>query len=62
MDNEHYKELADFYKIGNEQFYISMVAGAIGSSKCECKNINEIVYGVASNVSKVINKTVKKLA
>ena len=61
-ENEHYKELVDYYNIGNEQFYRAMIAVAIGSSDCENKNVNEVVYGVVSNISKNINNLTRKYA
>ncbi len=53
-DNEHYKELAKYYNVGDERFYRGMIAEAIGSSRCETKNINDLVYGIISNMSHII--------
>lgn len=60
-ENEHYKELANYYQMCDEQFYRVMVAKAIGDSKCETKNINDIVYGIVSIISNKIknNNTLK---
>lgn len=61
-DNEHYKELVDYYNIGDEQFYRAMIATAIGDSDCKNKNVNDVVYGVVSKISKNINNLSKKYA
>lgn len=59
-DNEHYTELVDYFKIGNESTYRGLIAKAICDSNSESKNINDIVYGIAERISKKIDKSLIK--
>ncbi|MBO5529859.1 MAG: hypothetical protein J5970_00480 [Bacilli bacterium] len=59
-DNEHYKELATYYNIGDEKFYRAMIATAIGNSNCETKNVNDIVYKIVTSIPNLTNTYVKK--
>lgn len=59
-DNPHYKYLADKYMIGNEKVFRGLIAGAIGSSNCETKNINDLVFGVTNSIIKEIDKDTSK--
>ena len=58
-DNEHYTELVDYFKLGNESTYRSLIAKAIIDSNSESKNINDIVYGIISSISTKIDKGIK---
>ena len=57
-DNIHYKYIYDRYRINDPYFYRGAIAIAISRAKCECKNINEIAYGVLDGILKSI-KTLK---
>ena len=59
-DNPHYKYLTDKYMIGNEKIFRGLIAGAIGSSNCETKNINDLVFGVTNSIIKEIDKVNSK--
>lgn len=59
-DNEHYKELAEYYNVGDEKFYRAMIATAIGNSNCESKNVNDIVYKIVTDIPTLVNVYVKK--
>lgn len=63
-NNIHYKFLEEKYGLDNVDLYRGFIAREIGISKCETKNINEIVYSVISMVTKELNskkKITKKL-
>ena len=57
-DNLHYKYIYDRYRINDPYFYRGAIAIAISRSKCDCKNINEIAYGVLDGILKS-EKTLK---
>ncbi len=57
-DNIHYKYIYDRYRINDPYFYRGAIAIAISRSKSDCKNINEIAYGVLNDILKRV-KTLK---
>ena len=62
FDNEHYKNLYNYFKVGDEQFYRALIAKSIGESSSDMTNINDIAYGVVKKVDKrLINSKIFKL-
>lgn len=55
-ENIHYKHLADRFMIGNKDIFRGLIASAIGTSNCENKNINDIVFGVTENIVNQLNQ------
>ena len=53
-DNIHYKYIYDRYRINDPYFYRGAIAIAISRSKSDCKNINEIAYGVLNDILKSV--------
>ena len=60
-NNLHYKYMLERYPIGDPEFFRGIVAWGIGTSECEAKNVNDVVYGVTNEIIKIVDKKAKLL-